>query len=537
MDSERTKSEASTEVKESINDGDVPSSDVKLSQNVDGQDMTRQDSDDSDVVFMTSPNAGQGTSDGSQNHDSTDNVNEMTEKLNRELALSNTHRLEIQSHWRQVLGKEKFRELHDEIPQLIQYYEQNVSRKKGVISSLEREVRNLQELYQDAMVANMHRMEDLIAINDDQVVRLERDFRDRVSSLQSQFRTDIEEINSQYDKEKETVRECIQRQAEKDERQIKALRQEHQHELEEIKNRNLEHINSLRFVMDSRVEELEEEFEQTQGEFAQNTDGTRAAYDQLKSKDEEMRREIASKTRQANKLQREIQRFQLIAKQEEVQIDERHRELLARKSRAIARWNAMQEAMTRFRDEQQKRLVDLIRRANERKDALQRQCELAERVKKIALACQKLESSREKFASLLRESSCPVEKIERESPSERVDEDQRSFIIGCMGQLGDTTHRFWNKYNVAKLDVLILEKKVRRMKQREEDLKKKHKMYHDGITVNNDVLKDRNPLFVINGKMNAMPNNAHHGKKRVPRRLTVVDGNHFFVTNNMTQVA
>lgn len=85
--------------------------------------------------------------------------------------------------------------------------------------------------------------------------------------------------------------------------------------------------------MDSKVEELEEQFEQTHGEFAQNTDGTVAAYDQLKSKDDEMRKEIASKTRQANRLQREIQRFQLIAKQEEAQINDRHRELLARKSR------------------------------------------------------------------------------------------------------------------------------------------------------------------------------------------------------------
>ena len=64
---------------------------------------------------------------------------------------------------------------------------------------------------------------------------------------------------------------------------------------------------------------------------------------------------------------------------------------------------------------------------------------------------------------------------------------------------------------MAKLDVITLEKDVSSLKQREQDLKEKLKMYRDGITVNNDVLKDRNPLFVINGKMNAMlyHNNAH----------------------------
>jgi hypothetical protein len=294
----------------------------------------------------------------------------------------------------------------------------------------------------------------------------------------------------------------------------------------------------MRFIMDSKLEELEEQFVRSHGEFAQNTDGTRIAYGQLNSKNDAIRKEIAAKMQHANKLQREIQRFQLIAKQEEAQISERHHELLARKTRAIAKWNSMQERMTMFREEQQTKLLDLIRRANERKGALVHQCELAERVEKIASACQKLESSREKFASLLREATCPMDKLLSseddggESTAENdKNSERRALIVGCMGRLGDTTHHFWNKYNMAKLDVLILERDVRRLTIREEELRTKLKMYRDGITVNDDVMKDRNPLFVINGKMNAMlPNN----KTEKSRRLTVVDGNHFVATNSMT---
>ena len=109
-----------------------------------------------------------------------------------------------------------------------------------------------------------------------------------MSLSQSQFHVDVEKIDAQYDKEKELIQQCIQCQSQKEECQIKALRQELQHELEEIKNRNLEHINSLRFIMDSQVEDLEEQFKQAHGEFAQNTDSTQAAYDQLKSKEGQM---------------------------------------------------------------------------------------------------------------------------------------------------------------------------------------------------------------------------------------------------------
>ena len=61
-------------------------------------------------------------------------------------------------------------------------------------------------------------------------------------------------------------------------------------------------------------------------------------------------------------------------------------------------------------------------------------------------------------------------------------------------------------------------------------------MYRDGVTVNDDVLKNRNPLLVINGKMNAVQGNAKiaNGRK-VPRRLTVVDANHIVAINNMAR--
>jgi hypothetical protein len=103
-----------------------------------------------------------------------------------------------------------------------------------------------------------------------------------------------------------------------------------------------------------------------------------------------------------------------------------------------------------------------------------------------------------------------------------------------MGRLGDTTHHFWNKYNIAQLDVLTLERNVLKLKEREDDLRKKLKIYHDGITVNDDVLKNPNPLFVINGKINSTPKKTSTpAKDRM--RLTVVDGDHFFVTNSMAQ--
>jgi hypothetical protein len=468
---------------------------------------------------------------------------EITQRLNRELALSKSHRHEIESHWRQILRKEKYKELHEEIAPLSEYHEQNVERKKEVIKSTQHEFDYLQELYRKAMVANIVRMDEFITIHDDQVILLESDFRERVELLQNEFRREVERINAQYDREKEAVRQCIQKQQQKNEYMAELLKQDTQHELEEIKNRNLEDVNSLRFTLDSKIEDLEEQFEQANFDYAQSTDFTKAAYEQLKAKDTEMRKEIQQKARRADRLQNEIQRFQLIARQEEAHNRERHQALLERKARAIHKFQMTKDEMARFRKDQQQKLVVLSRRANEKKEALKRQCVVAERVKKIAMACTKWETSREQFASLLRDS------IESTSDQGSTPASQsQANSIQCVKKLDinqlsnqsillqNSAHRFWDKYNMVQLDVMTLEKRVDGLKRKEKDLRRKLKMYQDGISVNDDVLKNRNPLLVINGKMNTVQDNSKlvNGRK-VSRRLTVVDANHIFATHNMAK--
>ena len=218
----------------------------------------------------------------------------------------------------------------------------------------------------------------------------------------------------------------------------------------------------------------------------------------------------------------------------------------------------------------------LSRLANGKKEALRQQCALAERVKKIAVACQKWETAREKFASLLREPAWLKPDISHHGLSEKDSQEQTerneqkgstrqefklqafqivndqkkaatTSIVGCVGKanhskhkrmfLWDTTHRFWDKYNMAQLDVLTLEKRLHLLKRNRQDLQKKLKLCQDGITVNDDVLNDRNPLFVINGKTNFAPDSSSKPGvssegRTMMRRLTVVDGNHIFTTHS-----
>ena len=484
-------------------------------------------------------------------HHELNNDKKISKRINEELALSAIHQKNVESHWRQVLRKEKFQELHNDIDSLQQYHQQNIQQKKHVLESIQNETAILQQLYHGAMVANINHMERMIGIHDEQVVLVEKSFRERLVSMQAEFQDDVERITTQYDKENDVVQQCINIHHEKEQRRNELLQLEQQRELDEIETRHKENNTSIKRHLDSAVKHFQEQFEHTHEEYTQRNHVTKKVYEELKLKDDEVKKKIRQTTRRADHIQSKVQQTQLLAEKEKVQRRDGHQVLLERKVRALETFQLIKDDMTKFRKNQQEKLIVLSRRANERKNSLQKQCDVAERVKKIADRCHQLETSREQFATILRELSSSssshhanavgVAAVEQDSSvhteastlvAQQKKAASKSIAIASSepnkkerALLWDTTQRFWDKYNVAQVDVLMLQKRIAELKRKEVDLQNKLTMCRNGVTVNDDVLKERNPLLVINGKMNMNALVPETTEKTTKKRLTVVEGN------------
>ena len=457
---------------------------------------------------------------------------DVRQHLDRELELAEAHAKECQGQWRKILSKEKFEELNNELPTLEQYHSVSAQRKQDVLANFSSEIKYLQELYQEAMVANMGRTEELISIHDNQVVLLEERFRGNLSKARAQFDRDMEKITAQYDGQIVHVKESIARNESVVEARDRKARQKHTLDLHTIREEHIENMNNVRFVLETKMEGLVQELERSKDAFARQTEATKGSYQELKARDDAIRQEVESKTHQANQCQREIHRLQLIARQEEAQLETEREELLERKARAISRWNMTQGQINRYRQEEQQKLVNLIKRANRYKDELQKQCEIAHRAKQIALDCRQLNETRSQSQGK-KSQTRSAQGDDKSIDSNKEQEDQsldnknkQAFVVKCLGRLGNDSGEFWERYNAAKIDVLKLEKHVRHLRGRGESLEAKLRQYRDGITVSNNALRGHNPLFVVNGKMNAAAN------KSFRRRLTVVEGNHFIATTN-----
>ncbi|XP_046841215.1 dynein regulatory complex subunit 2-like [Xenia sp. Carnegie-2017] len=107
---------------------------------------------------------------------------------------------------------------------------------------------------------------------------------------------------------------------------------------------------------------------------------------------------------------------------------------------------------------------------------------------------------------------------------QNLQENTKNFVI-----LNEYTslENFWKRYNKVNLDKLALEKEKQDLLNENTQLRAVLKQYLNGISVNDEILTQDNPLFVVNNKTNEkfmVPVNEGRIKRSVP--VTVVEAAH-----------
>ena len=91
-------------------------------------------------------------------------------------------------------------------------------------------------------------------------------------------------------------------------------------------------------------------------------------------------------------------------------------------------------------------------------------------------------------------------------------------------------NNFFKRHNKVLLDKLAIQKQKEALAKDNQMLKSLLKQYLDGISLNDEVLKSNNPLFVVNHRIQLTQEPVEEDKRPV-----VVDGN-TVINHNMTQL-
>ena len=405
--------------------------------------------------------------------------------------MSDKHKHTVEEQWRTVLRQEKLESLRKELLLLRNYHEEEVQRTNTTLDRLENEFNTAEDQYRSAHAVHVQRLHQLVDLYEERMLSMEADFQAKLEHLEQEYASERNAVVAQHQGNRQVLLdeiECLTTQEK--EQKVQDERNRHQ-AIEEVKGRAAEDINDLRFVLESKREDLEEQFEAAELEYLQNNDHKASDYQELCAENSKMRHEIDDLVRRNDRLQGAAKRVNAASRRNQQQVSEKSCVLTDKKCAALAQYRSAKTKMDVTRENQYRRIATLTARAKEYKEDLQNKYDLAERILKLIGTINKLESSMEMQG-------------EPDGDGGGGGGSQSGACIDKIKSSGlDLLQVVENRRSRAVELLKDQDERLRAAKQKNKRLKAKLKRYEDGTLLNNDVLMADGgyPLFVINGRL------------------------------------
>ncbi|XP_063149765.1 dynein regulatory complex subunit 2 [Candoia aspera] len=404
----------------------------------------------------------------------------------------NMHKINLQ--WRTVLREVKARELCKDIEILSQTFERVVDCKDSVIKSLAKDLAEAEAQYTHALRSHLHNIDQLLKLQNCRLGYLEEDYQTELQALQKEFDAERMLIIDHHDEESCYLQDVLLAMEQNFAESEYEARLDFQSTRDDVKNKNLEEKHYLRMQLEGKVEELWKRFQQALRTYTDATEDRKFAFEGLKLRDEKSTREIEMQMKKLQKMQDLIislkNKIALHARESE----EQNRHVRDEKEVVLKQLQKLKSQMNRARAKARSNLAKLTKESSATLKALERVVEKAELILRLAEMCRRLESEEEKVlpfytSSLNWEEQKTVDKVALEKPVQPLAQMMQDYV---------GLERFWQRYNKVRLEQLSLEQTKEVLMH--DNLKLRHllKQYLDGISVNDEVLSQINPLMIIN---------------------------------------
>jgi len=447
-----------------------------------------------------------------------------------ELEMKNTrHNMsKLQESWLKIMRSAKTKQLKKQVEIISQNHERDVDRRDAILQMLDRDLDEAEEQHQVAVRSHLLNVDRLLEIQQSRLLALEDDFNKDVQTLQKEFELERAQIQEKHALEKRELTTIIE-QVEKDEKaREQADVTEYQSQFEMIRNRNIEEDHQMKSGLEEKIEDTRAKCKDRLQNYQNLTESNTADYKEYLHDDAVLSKQVERRLRQVTRMHDAIQHWKLKISQNRQDCEERNAQLRTEKDHIAKHFQELKAKMNHFRSEEKKRLADLTQNARNCMTSLGDQLNLAEKILKTAGLCRKFETEREKVLPfyLSRDLLAEFE----EGALEFGDEDLKDEIKKELTDVGidEWTYldNFFKRFNKVKLDHLAIEQEGKRLQKENLQLRSILKQFLDGVSVNEDVLAQPNPLLVVNGKVNL----NYVPVKRIGEKKVYVEAAHH-VTN------
>ncbi|XP_065055423.1 dynein regulatory complex subunit 2-like [Rhopilema esculentum] len=422
----------------------------------------------------------------------------LKDKLAKEEKSSKFNISKLQHQWRVIMREAKAHDLKKDIEILSQTFERIVDRKDAILKSLVKDSDEAEEQYQIALRSHIQNIDQLIDFQEKRLVTLETEFENELEHIKNEFDTEREKILKQHKAETDEIMDIMFAMEHEFEERENDAKQEFQSLRDEIKNKNLEEKHALRIQLEGQVEELWKQFQAALKNYNETTEERKVAFENLKIKDEKSAKEIELQMRKLHRIQEKISQIRSKMSQNAKECEERNKDLKEEREAIASKFHELKNQMNRFRDQQRSRLTKLTLQSNSALQELDKKKEKGDRILRQAEMCRKLETEEEKVLPFYASSLSPEEEKDVETAVEESTVEKLAEVMHEYRPL----ENFWKRMNKVLLDKMALDKEMQTLQNENQQLRSVLKQYLDGISVNDEILSQTNPLFVVNNRSN-----------------------------------
>jgi len=222
---------------------------------------------------------------------------------------------------------------------------------------------------------------------------IEFEFERDLQELVEEFGAEAREILARHAKHKKEMLDIMAlMEAEFNEQEGEA-RQQFDSDREEIKGKNSEEYNVLRFTLEGLIEELERHFDSAHANYMATTEQRTQDFKHLTIKDQQSAKTIEMQMRKLQRLQDSLAHWKTKLASNGRECDERNRALREEKDAISRHFQELKSRMNKFRESEGRRLQELVINAQSALKALQAKLEKAERILRLAELARKLRPS------------------------------------------------------------------------------------------------------------------------------------------------
>lgn len=426
----------------------------------------------------------------------------LKDKLSKEEKNTKINLFKINDQWRSIMRDLKTKELRKDIEILSQTFERIIDRKDSVIKSIVKDLQEAEEQYAMAIRSHFKNIDDLTDLQREQLLSLAEKYEENISRIKYEFDREREAIESAQNSEMNELQNIIYGMEKIFLDQETEALNEFQNLRDDIKNKNLEEKQTLRAALVERVEELWKQFDRINENYKETTEEKKKQFEELKAKDEKSAEEIDKQMKLIQNLLDSINTLKTKISQNAKEAQEANHAIKENRDVMNAHFHDLKVQMKQIQDANRKKLTKLTKDCDEVLNCLKKKKEKAEQILHFAEMCRKLETEEEKVlpfyaSSLTEEEEQDVHQAVLEQPSTQLATIMKDYL---------SVENFWKRYNKVLLDKIALEKEKQMLSNENAQLRVLLKQYLDGISVNDEVLSQTNPLFIVNHRSNVRMN-------------------------------